>query len=68
MRRQHSKDLSIDLTILIRLQGEICLVYLDNIIIIAKAFHEFIMNIETTFFGVKAEGLENNDSQVFAVF
>ena len=41
---------------------------LNNIIVIAKASHEVIMNIKTTFFGIKAEGLENNVSHVFAVF
>ena len=50
-------------TILSGLQWEICLVYLDDIIVIAKSFDEMMLNLETIFSRLRAAGLKLKSSK-----
>ena len=45
-------------TLLSGLQWDICLIYLDDIIVIAKSFNEMLQNLETVFQRLSSAGLK----------
>ena len=45
-------------TVLSGLQWEICLIYLDDIIVVAKTFSEMLQNLETVFQRLSSAGLK----------
>ena len=47
-------------TVLSGLQWDICLIYLDDIIVIAKSFDEMLQNLETVFNRLSSAGLKLN--------
>ena len=45
-------------TVLSGLQWDICLIYLDDIIVIAKSFEEMLQNLEKEFLRLSSAGLK----------